>query len=236
MLLLNKMKMQKEKYIVFDSGSLINFTSNGLIDLFRKLKAEFNGEFLITNEIKHEVVDHPINVQRFEWGALRIKELLDEGIFKIAEKGFVNGNEMKRRARKIMHAANSSFIARGRAVHLIDEGEAEILAVAQIFEEQKKQAYVVIDERTARVLCEAPMNLQKLLKKKLHTDVRMNKDNFNLFRRCKVIRSTELAFVAYKKGFIKVKDKKALEALIYALKFGGCSISEKEVIAYKGMR
>jgi len=228
--------MTKKKFIVFDSGSMINFSSNSLLSVFEGLKKNFDGEFLITNEIKYEVIDHPIKVKRFEWGAIRIKKLLDTGIIKIAEKGFVNGNELKRRAKKIMSIANNTYFTKNRALDLIQQGEAEILALTQMLSEQKYDVATVIDERTARVLCENPQNLQKLLEKKLHDKVTANEDNFKLLSGCNIIRSTELAYVAYKKGLIEKIDPRTLEAVIYALKFGGVSISEKEVMAYKDMK
>lgn len=224
------------KYLIFDSGSLINFTSNSLLSVFEELKKQFDGEFLITKEIKHEVIDHPIKVKRFEWGALRVQELLDKGIIKLVEKlNLVNNDELRKRSRKLMNMANSSFFAKGKPLHLIDTGEAEVLALSHMLTEKKLENMVVIDERTARVLCEKPENLQKLMKKKLHTDVKADKSSFNHFRKCKIIRSTELAYVAYKKGLIRKTDKRVLEAVIYALKFGGVSISEKEAQAYKAM-
>lgn len=228
--------MLKKKFVLFDSGSMINFSTNSLLSVFQNLKADFDGEFLITNTVKSEVIDHPLKIQRFEWGALRIKNLLDHDILKIAEKGFVNGNELKIRAKKIMDAANSSFFARKKALHLLDNGEAEIIALSQILTEQKHEVVAVIDERTARVLCEKPENMQKLLTKKLHTEVSVISSNFKIFKGCDIIRSTEMAYVAYKKGFIKKIDPRTLEAVIYALKFGGVSISEKEAIEYKSMK
>jgi len=228
--------MKKQKFLVLDSGTLINFSTNSLLSVFEQLKESFDGEFLITNKIKSEVVDHPIKVKRFEWGALRIKQLIDREVVKIAEKGFVNGNEMKKRAKKLLEAANSSFFAKKRALHLIDQGEAEVIAVSRMLESQGHKVATVIDERTARVLCEKPENLEKLLKKKLHTHIQTTKSNFDLFKGCNIIRSTELAYIAYKKGFLHIKDKKVLEAVIYALKFGGVSISEKEAQMYKKMR
>jgi hypothetical protein len=39
------------KYLIFDSGALINLTINGLIETLKDLGTVFQGEFLITNEI-----------------------------------------------------------------------------------------------------------------------------------------------------------------------------------------
>jgi len=36
-------------------------------------------------------------------------------------------------------------------------------------------------------------------------------------------------YVAYKKGLIKLKGELVLDALLYALKFKGCSISGEEI-------
>ena len=65
---------QKSKAIVFDSGTLINFAMNGMFQEFRELKKIFNGKFLITKEVKSEIIDRPITIKRFELEALRLKE------------------------------------------------------------------------------------------------------------------------------------------------------------------
>jgi len=223
------------KYLIFDSGSLINFTSNSLLSVFEELKNIFPGEFLITNEIKYETIDHPLKVKRFEWGALRIKQLLDRGIVKLAEGKFIDASELKKSSKKVLETANSTFFAKNEPIQIIERGESEVLALSKYMTDRKKENAIVIDERTARVLVERPENLRKLLKKKLHTDVKATHSNFDQFRGYTVIRSTELAYIAYKKGFIELKDKKALEAVIYALKFGGCSISDREVQMFKRM-
>ena len=92
-----------------------------------------------------------------------------------------------------------------------------------------KSPYIVIDERTTRMLCENPENLRKLLQKKLHTSVTANKDNYSYFKNFKIIRSTELAYIAYKKKLFNLKSSDILEAMLYGLKYNGCSISEEEV-------
>jgi len=221
------------KYLIFDSGSLINFSANSLLSVFEDLKKIFPGEFLITKTVKYEVIDHPIKVKRFEWGALRVQELLNKGVIKIAENNVVNENELKKEAGKILDIANNTFFVKNRALHLIDKGEAEALALSRILTRNKNQNTVVIDERTARVLYEKPEYLQRLMSKKLHKNVSAKKENFKEFSGINIIRSTELAYIAYKKGFIHIKDKKTLEAVTYALKFNGVSISEKEVQMYK---
>ena len=36
------------KYIIFDSGPIINFAMNGLLPVLKKLRKGFNGEFLVS--------------------------------------------------------------------------------------------------------------------------------------------------------------------------------------------
>lgn len=223
------------KYIIFDSGVLINFALNSLLTILRSLKKGFDGEFLITPAVKYEIIDHPLKVQRFEWGALRLQKLLKDGVIKEATKEIVKASELKKEATKILRTSNDVFFISKKPIHLLDEGEAECLALSKILTGKNKENVIAIDERTARVLCESPENLKEILDKKLHTNVNVNKENLDLFRGFDIIRSTELAYLAYKKGFIYIKDKKAIGAITYALKFGGCSISEKEAEAYKRM-
>jgi hypothetical protein len=125
-----------------------------------------------------------------------------------------------------MSTANSTFFANNKPIHLLDKGECAALALAKIVD---KDSILVIDERTTRMLIENPENLRKLLQKKLHTEIKVKKENFSLFKNFKVIRSTELAYIAHKKNLIELKDPGAYEAILYATKFKGCSISEEEI-------
>ena len=72
-------------------------------------------------------------------------------------------------------------------------------------------------------------NLRKLLQKKLHTNVSSDTKNYAYFNGFKIIRSTELVYIAYKKNLCELKDKKILEAMLYGVKYKGCSVSEEEI-------
>jgi len=213
------------KYLIFDSGPLINFAMNGSLDILEKLKKEFDGDFLITKEVKQEIIDTPLTIKRFELEALQLKSLYDRGIIKLADITPKQVDELRKNRDEIMNTANTTFRTKKRYIHLIDKGESAVLALSRIV----KPNLIVIDERTTRILCENPENLKKLLEKKLHTSITANKKNYSYFKDYKVIRSTELAYIAYKKGLFNIKDSNALEAMLYALKYRGCSISEAEV-------
>jgi predicted nucleic acid-binding protein len=214
------------KYIIFDSGPLINFAMNGLLPLFRVLKKEFDVEFLITKEVKKEIIDYPETTKKYKLEALQLKSLFDEGVIKYADITEDEVNQLRNKREELMNAANNTFYSKNKSIHMLDKGECAVLALALIL---KKPVVLAIDERTTRMICENPENLKKLLQKKLHTPITSNKKNYELFKNFKIIRSTELVYIANKKGLVDLKDKAALEAMLYAVKFKGCSVSEDEV-------
>ena len=71
------------KAIIFDAGPLISLSMNGLLPELIKLKEIFDGKFIITKEVKYEIVDHPIKIKRFELDALNIQRLLDKKILEL---------------------------------------------------------------------------------------------------------------------------------------------------------
>jgi len=217
------------KYLIFDSGALINITQNGLIDIFRDLEKVFQGEFILTPAVEYETIEHPLNIKRFEWGALRIKQLIDDEIVKrLEDEDLVTIDELNKKTQEVMNIANSSLYSENKPIHLIERGESECLALSLLLTKQGIDNAVVIDERTARMICENAEFQRQLMENKLHTKITLKKGALSIFSSIKVIRSTELMYMAYKKNVIE-KNSRELEAILYALKYGGCSVSEKEV-------
>lgn len=214
------------KTLILDAGPLINFAMNGILQILRDLKKEFNGKFIIPPSVKKEIIDKPEKIKRFELEALQLNELFKEKVIELPELTNQQQKELERKTNEFMNLANSTFKAKGKNLHLIDKGESEVLALATLM---KKECTIVIDERTTRILCENPENLQKLLKKKLHTKVQAKKENYKFFENFKIIRSTELVYIAKEKNLIKIKDPRAYGAMLYAVKFKGTSISENEI-------
>lgn len=213
------------KYLIFDSGTIINFSMNGMLSILEELKKIFRGRFLITEPIKYEIIEHPAKINKFKFGALQIKKLLDNKVIELAEN-LVDRKKLQQKTKEILDISNHTFFSENKPIHIIDWGEASSIALTKILDGEK---IIVVDERTTRVLCEKPENLRKLLQKKLHSKIEAKKQNFAHFQNIKIIRSTELAYIAYKKGFINLKNGNVLEALLYAFKFKGCSISDKEI-------
>ena len=224
-----------QKAIIFDSGSLISLSMAGLFDELVGLKKIFKGKFLITKEIKGEIIDKPMNIKKFELEAIRLKELLDVGVLEMPSSLKINDGEITKRTYEILQIANTTLRGRDRDIHLIDLGEASGLALSEILTKMGISNVLAVDERTTRMLCEKPENLRKLMEGKLHTSIVAKKENYDYFKDFRFIRSTELIYVAYKKGIVESKDPKLLDALLYALKFKGAAISDEEISEIKRM-
>lgn len=222
-----------KKAIIFDSGTLINFSMNGLISLLKDLNTAFKGDFIITPQVKYEVIDKPINIRRFQLGALKLNQLFNEGVLKLPTDVGIKGDELEKYTKKYQKLANTAFKTDTEMINLIHKGEASCFAVSKLLTDKGIKNVISIDERTARMLTEKPENLEKLMEQKLHTSITSNKDNYKFFKGFQFIRSAELVYIAYKKNLLKIKHSKLLEALLFAVKYKGCAISTDEIMTMK---
>lgn len=225
------MKENFEKAIIFDSGTIINFAINGLLTEFRELKKIFNGKFLITEEVKSEIIDKPLTIKRFMLEALQIKSLLDDKIIELPSSVGVDKELISKMTNDIRNLANNTFYSEGNAIQIVASGESSCIALSQILSNNKIKNVISVDERTIRILFEKPENIESILEKKIHKGIYSKQENFKKFKGYTFIRSSELIYVAYKKGIVKLKNHNTqiLDALLWALKFNGCSISEEEI-------
>lgn len=216
------------KLIIFDSSTLINLSMNGILDILISLRKNFNGKFIIPKRVKYETVDRPMKVKQFELGALRVQELINEKILELPNT-VVDENELEYETREILKLSNKIFSSNESFIDIIQSGEAECLALSIIANKRGIPNLVAVDERTTRVLVERPENLKELLETKLHTGIRFHRENMISLDNIKIIRSAELVYLAHKKGLIKIGNGKLLDALLYGVKFKGCSISKQEI-------
>ena len=129
-----------------------------------------------------------------------------------------------------MDDANKILWARGQPVHQIERGESTCLALYNMLRDNKRidKMALAVDERTTRMLVEKPENLRKLMESKLHTIIDM-KTVPEEFQDMVFIRSAEIVYIAYKKNLVNLKNGQVLDALLYASKFAGCSITIEEI-------
>ena len=223
------------KVLIFDSGPLINLSMNGLLYICKQLKEESNIEMVITESVYEEVVKRPANIPRFELGALRIKALIDEGIIKFSKEIGIDTETLNKETDRILHIMNTVLTAKGEYIAVVSRGEVSCLALSTLLNKKDVENIIAIDERTTRIFFEKINNLEKIMSEKLHCKVTADKNKVNELDSFRFIRSSEIVFVAYKKGYIGINDKKALEALLYATKYKGASISWEEIEELKGI-
>ncbi len=216
------------KAIIFDASTLITFSMNGFLPELKQLKKIFRGKFLITQDVKREVIDKPMKINRFKLEALGMNQFLKEKILEMPNSLGINDALISKRTEELKNVANNLFEARGKFLHLIDSGEASCLALSKILNEKGIKNVIAVDERTMRMLGEKPENVKELLERKLHMKVTLKEENFKIFGGFKFIRSAELVYVAYKKKIFKSKNG-MLEALLYAVKSKGAAISGDEI-------
>jgi len=216
------------KYLIFDAGPIISLTMNGMLPIIEKLKRIFPGEFIITPHVKSEVIDRPMKIKKYKLEAIQVKDMLDRGIFKMSNE-IVPQEKLDKEIKRLLKVTGGVLrvTQTGEKIQIIHEGEAACLAFANLCD---CESAIVIDERTTRMLTEAPKNLEKMMEKKLHTAIDSQLSLLKELKKFKFIRSAELLFIAYKKNLIDIqKSKDLLDALLYGVKFKGCAISSEEV-------
>lgn len=218
------------KTIVFDAGPLISLAMAGLADIIPKAKEKFNGEFIITPQVFSEVVQQPMQIKRFMLEALQINSLVSSGALTVIEE-----DKISEKTAQLMSLANSLYMAKGTLIRIVQQGEMSALAAASVI----GSSAVVIDERTTRMILEAPEALRKIMEQRLRTKVELDRKRLEQFRqpfkRTAVIRSAELCFVAAEKGIVDDllpefdSGRLLAEAMLWSVKFSGCAISESEI-------
>ena len=219
--------MQK-KSLIFDASSVITLGLNNLLYLLPELKEKFKGEFLLSPQVKKEVIDAPLQSKRFKLQALQINKYINNGTLKVYD------NPLKGKVRDILNLCNMIYRA-DTYIKILDLGEVESLVLCS----ELNGSYVV-DERTMRMLVEDPEGLRELLQSKLHKNVFVNEDSLNEFKRkikeVNIIRSSELGYIAYLLGMLKDlgSEKTILDGLLWGLKLRGCAISQEEIKKLEG--
>jgi len=222
------------KYLIFDAGPIISLTMNSMLRAIEKLKENFEGAFVITPQVKKEIIDRPLKIKKYKLEALQVQDLIDRGVLTLSNK-LVSNSKLEKEMKRILKASNGVLRTTnsGEKITLLHNGEASCMAFVNLL---KGEHLIVVDERTTRLLVEAPKNLERLMEKKLHRPMDLVESLTQEFSKYKIIRSAELLFVAYKKGLIPMKkDKQLLDALLYGVKFKGTAISSREIEEMKRM-
>lgn len=220
------------KSLVFDAGPLISLTMNNLLWLLEPLKESFRGDFIIPESVKSELVDEPFQTKKFKFEALQVNELLTKGILTVYKDTLT-----KQATLQLLDVANTCFSAKGQNLKLVHYGEIASVATAAKLNAEA----LVMDERVTRELIEHPLHLARIMEKKLHTGIGVNKANVQQLKQLagnvSIIRSTELAAIGFEKGLLDrylspgISRKQLLESVIWGLKIDGAAINERGIRA-----
>ncbi len=218
------------KEILCDSSALISLTDSCIAHVLPFTAKKFGFSFVITGTIEYECVTHPLNMATkvYAFSALRIKNAIRNGtVVNVKASPAI----MKKRD-ELLSLSNNLFFTSGRPLTLVQAGEAEMLALAS----ELKIRHVLMDERTTRLLIEAPFSIKEHFEEEFRTNVMVNRDNLDRFndlvKGMGVYRSTELLSLAYEHGYFDdygSLKKDAYVAALYRLKYAGCSIRYDEI-------
>jgi len=224
--------MSRRKSLVFDTSSIISLVTNNMLWILTALKKKFDGDFLVPSAVYREMISVPLSSKKYKFEAMVVCEYMHNGVLRVTK----NLN-LKVQTEEMSSLVNGIFKVMGHDMRIFHDGEIETVVLALAVGADA----IVTDERSMRLLLEDPRRLSKLLSKKLHSSVKVNNKLLSKFKSktkgLKVLRSTELALVAYEMGlldnFLKNHPKgELIDALLWGLKTRGCAISPYEIEDY----
>ncbi len=222
------------KTIVFDTGPIISITINNLLWTLEPLKQKFGGDFYITENVKAELIDKPIATRKFKFEALQVMKNINSGVLNV-----LASEKIQAKTDELMGLANSVFSCKKNPIKIVHYGEMSAIAAAKFLQTN----FIVVDERTTRLLIEDHDSLVRTMRKKFHCPVQYDKEKIRIFQEetkgIKVIRSAELVTIAYKLGILnsylpskngfRSPEKTLLESVLWGVKLNGCSLTEEEI-------
>ncbi len=225
-----------KKEIICDSSSLISITDTGLDSSLEFLSKEFGIRFTVPSSVKWEMITRPLesDLKQYAFSAWKIQYLIDSGVLKTHDP--IPESQIE----QILSFANNLFYVRGKPLTLIHRGEAEMLALAHAQGVKR----ILVDERTTRILIEAPFRMKEHMQQEFAVNVMVNKSNLEdfaeFFKDVEITRSSEFVILAYEYGYFDkfgINKQKALEGALYKLKYSGCSIGFDEISQFvKGLK
>ena len=219
------------KSLIFDAGPVISLATNNLLWVLEPLKKKFDGKFYITEAVRGELVDKPLETKKFKFEAIQVESLIEKGVLDVIDNNFIRENSPR-----LLGTANEIFKAYGNYMKIVHFAEMSVIAAAININSEA----IVIDEKTTRFLIENPKLLVEILRKTLHTPISINENNLkefnNTVKNIKAIRSIEIVTIAYELGLLnnyitKIADarKDLLEGVLWGLKLNGCAVSRDEI-------
>ncbi|HEV8289758.1 MAG TPA: hypothetical protein VGQ00_02270 [Candidatus Norongarragalinales archaeon] len=215
-------------FFIIDSSSIISLVNVCNAEALNFLRQRTGAKFVIPPTVYDETVTNPLRVKKFEYSAAKIQKLVDDGVLQLGASG-----SLQRNTQRVLELANRIFLVRGKAVAILQRGEAECLA---LLPEIGTPSALVIDEKTARLILENPTRLEERMSQEYAGRVTIDQNAVNDLQKLVgdtyVIRSTEVLAAAAKRGFFDaygpVKEH-AFHGALRALRDAGAAISQEEL-------
>lgn len=218
--------------VLCDSSSLIALTTSCLEGVLPFLN-KHGVDFVVPSFVMFETVERPLRIESkpYHMSALKIRRFIENKVLLLVDAKEDSLTE------EILTHSNSLLKAKEKYIHLVDKGEAAMVAMARRLGINN----ILMDERTTRMVIEAPFRLKEHFEEELRTRVGISEKSLreikDITKDMKVFRSAEIVYLAYKNGYFKDwKDgeKEIADASLYRLKYNGCSISFDELKEYRG--
>jgi hypothetical protein len=221
-----------QRNIICDSSALISLSDTCNIWVLKFLAGQ-GIKFFITPAVKLEIVARPLAIRKYAFSAVRLQKNILDGTLEL-----ITSNSLHGRTAQVMGAANNLLSAGRKPLALIQDGEAECLA---IFSSASAHA-LLIDEKTTRLLVENPQRLRESIEAEHDEKISENRERLaqlsEITRGITCMRSCELLAYAYNKGFFDEygqKKQEAFRAAIYSLREAGCGMTSAEIAEYEKM-
>ena len=83
------------KALVFDTGPVISLTMNNLLWLLDPLKEMSKANFFITEQVRRELVDVPLNkTKRYKFEALQVLHYIENGTLEVISNGSMQNDTL----------------------------------------------------------------------------------------------------------------------------------------------
>ena len=198
--------------------------------LYRFSKKE-KASIILPQGVYEESVIRPLRIKRFELNAVKIRECVRAGWMTVANLD----REAKALTEEILHIANGIFSIGGKPLTIVHRGEAEMLAMVK----QVNAKAILIDERNTRLIVEEPNKMKGHLQRRMQKNITVDKEHLNqlkeLFGGISVIRSVDVMGLAYEGRYLEPslpRSRESMEAVLFALKYSGCSTTVDELKEY----
>ncbi len=215
--------------LICDSSSLISLGNICALGILPYLKEKHNTEFIVPHSVKEEIVNKPMKTKEFKLKAIKFRELIDKGIIEVEKT-----EKAKKKSEQIKKDSNQLLINQKnkKPIEIVHEGEARTIALLK----ELNTHNLLIDERTTRLLVENINQLKEYIQSESKIDIEINDQKKKKIREetkeINVMRSSEIIAIAYEENYFPEKNREILEGSLYAAKFAGCGIKNKEIKDY----